>query len=86
MSANGGFHFTAESVSEAPPGKVAEGISDALLDANPNRDSKARVAIGTLCKDDLVVIDGSASSKSPLSESEIEQVARQTIRAIATRT
>ena len=82
MLANGGFHFTSESVSEGHPDKVADGISDALLDAYITRDPKARVAIETLCKDDLVVIAGEVSTQSPLSTLELEQVVRQTIQAI----
>ncbi|MEN9633265.1 MAG: hypothetical protein RL077_1669 [Verrucomicrobiota bacterium] len=82
MSAAGIFLFTSESVSEGHPDKVADGISDALLDAYLTRDSKARVAIETLCKDELVVIAGEVASEVQLSPTEIEQVVRGTIRAI----
>ena len=43
------FVFTSESVSEGHPDKVADGISDALLDAYLTLDPKSRVAIETLC-------------------------------------
>ena len=82
MSANGNFLFTSESVSEGHPDKVADGISDSLLDAYLTRDPKARVAIETLCKDGLVVVAGEVSTVEQLSTSEIETVVRQTIRAI----
>jgi S-adenosylmethionine synthetase len=44
MSTNGTFLFTSESVSEGHPDKVADGISDALLDAYLARDPKVRAA------------------------------------------
>lgn len=82
MSAHGHFLFTSESVSEGHPDKVADGISDALLDAYLTRDPKARVAIETLCKDGLVVVAGEVATAAPLSAAAIEGVVRQTIRAI----
>ena len=76
------FIFTSESVSEGHPDKVADRISDALLDALLARDPKARVAIETLCKDQLVVVAGEVATHAPLSTTEIEQVVRDTIRRI----
>jgi S-adenosylmethionine synthetase len=76
------FIFTSESVSEGHPDKVADGISDALLDAILVRDPKAHVAIETLCKDDLVVVAGEVASHTPPSDAEVEQVVRDTIRRI----
>ena len=81
MSA-GNFLFTSESVSEGHPDKVADGISDALLDAHIARDPRARVAIETLCKDSLVVIAGEVTTNAPLSATETERIIRATIRAI----
>ena len=82
MSATGNFLFTSESVSEGHPDKVADGISDALLDAYLARDPKARVAIETLCKDGLVVVAGEVATEAALGKADIDQVIRQTIRAI----
>ncbi len=76
------FLFTSESVSEGHPDKVADAISDRLLDAYLARDAKARVAIETLCKDALVVVAGEVTTTAPLSGAEIEAVVRETIRAI----
>jgi S-adenosylmethionine synthetase len=82
MSALPDFLFTSESVSEGHPDKVADGISDALLDAYLARDHKARVAVETLCKDGLIVVAGEVASDAPLSAGEIEQVVRETVRSI----
>ncbi len=76
------FLFTSESVSEGHPDKVADAISDSLLDAYLARDPRARVAIETLCKDSLVVVAGEVATTAPLSTPEIEAVIRRTIRAV----
>jgi S-adenosylmethionine synthetase len=82
MSSAGNFLFTSESVSEGHPDKIADGISDALLDAYLTRDPRARVAIETLCKDSLVVVAGEVATDAPLTRAEIEHVVRETIRAV----
>jgi S-adenosylmethionine synthetase len=51
-------YFTSESVSEGHPDKVADQISDSILDELLAFDPKARVACETLCKTGLVVIAG----------------------------
>lgn len=51
-------YFTSESVSEGHPDKVADQISDGILDELLTFDSKARVACEALCKTGLVVIAG----------------------------
>ena len=48
--------FTSESVSEGHPDKVADQISDAILDACLAQDPQSRVACETLCTTDLIVI------------------------------
>lgn len=73
------FSFTSESVSEGHPDKVADAISDALLDAHLIRDPRAHVAIETLCKDDLVVVGGEVASNNRLTADEVEAVIRKTI-------
>ena len=50
--------FTSESVSEGHPDKLADQISDALLDACLEQDNKARVAIETLLTRGLAVVAG----------------------------
>ncbi|HMN06757.1 MAG TPA: methionine adenosyltransferase [Flavobacteriales bacterium] len=71
--------FTSESVSEGHPDKVADTISDALLDAYLKEDPQARVACETLCKKDQVVLAGEVSAKVQLDH---EAIARETIRRI----
>ena len=60
------FHFTSESVSEGHPDKVADQISDALLDAYLANDPDSRVAIETLVTTDRVVLAGEVSTKTPV--------------------
>src|SRR5919206_327162 len=50
--------FTSESVTEGHPDKIADQISDAILDAAIADDPKARVACETLCTTGLVVVAG----------------------------
>ena len=52
------FHFTSESVSEGHPDKVADRISDTIVDLFLAKDPEARVACETLTTTDLVVIAG----------------------------
>ena len=59
--------FTSESVSEGHPDKVADQISDAVLDAYLAQDPKARVACETLVKTGMVVIAGEVKSTSGFS-------------------
>jgi S-adenosylmethionine synthetase len=56
--------FTSESVSMGHPDKVADQISDAVLDAMLTGDPKSRVACETLCTTGLVVVSGEITSKS----------------------
>jgi S-adenosylmethionine synthetase len=73
------FLFTSESVTMGHPDKVADHISDAILDANLAQDPLSRVACETLVKNDMVVIAGEITSKAVVN---IAQVARDTIREI----
>jgi S-adenosylmethionine synthetase len=70
------FHFTSESVSEGHPDKVADQISDALLDAYLAGDPDSRVAIETLVTTDRVVLAGEVSTKTPVDH---EAIARKVI-------
>ena len=56
--------FTSESVSEGHPDKLADQISDAVLDAMLEQDSKSRVACETLVTTGLVVVAGEVTSKA----------------------
>jgi len=71
--------FTSESVSEGHPDKIADQISDGILDALIEKDPKARVACETLIKNGLVFIAGEISTNSWV---DMEQVARDTIQKI----
>ena len=73
------FIFTSESVTEGHPDKIADQVSDAILDAMIERDPRSRVACETLITTDLVVISAEITTKSQV---DIEQIARDTIREI----
>ena len=71
--------FTSESVSEGHPDKMADQISDAILDAMLQQDPDSRVACETLIKTGLVVIAGEVRSNA---EVDIDQLVRQVIAEI----
>ena len=73
------FIFTSESVSEGHPDKVADQISDAILDAHLEIDKYSRVACESLVKNGTVIIAGEISSSSKI---EYEPVIRKVIREI----
>ena len=73
------FIFTSESVTEGHPDKIADQISDAVLDAMIEQDPESRVACETLITTGLVVISAEITTKSQV---DIQQVARNTIREI----
>ncbi len=72
------FLFTSESVSEGHPDKLADQISDTILDGCLNQDPSSRVACETLISKELVVIAGEITSEaSPCYESVARDVLRQ---------
>ena len=71
--------FTSESVSEGHPDKMADQISDAVLDAMLAQDAESRVACETLLKDSLVVVAGEFRSRAKV---DIDELARRVIREI----
>ena len=71
--------FTSECVTCGHPDKVADAISDAILDACFRQDPDSRVACETMVTTDFVVICGEITTKA---EVDYEAVARETIRAI----
>ena len=64
MSARDKFLFTSESVTEGHPDKIADQISDAILDACLEQDPYSRVACETLTATGLVVIAGEITTKA----------------------
>ena len=74
------FLFTSESVSEGHPDKVADQISDAILDSILAQDKFARVAAETLVNTGLVVLAGEITTTAK--ELDYQRVARETIRQI----
>lgn len=77
--AHNDFLFTSESVSEGHPDKVADQISDAVLDAIFEQDPNARVAAETLCNTGLVVMAGEITTTANVNYID---VARETIKRI----
>ena len=73
------YLFTSESVSEGHPDKVADQISDAILDAIFVQDPLSRVAAETLCNTGLVVLAGEITTTANV---DYIQVARDTIKRI----
>ena len=71
--------FTSESVSEGHPDKIADQISDGILDAMLEQDPNARVAVETTVTTGLVVVVGEVSTSAYV---DIQKVARQTIKDI----
>jgi len=64
MSKSTKMLFTSESVSMGHPDKVADQISDGILDALLEQDPQSRVACETLCTTDLVVLAGEITAPS----------------------
>jgi len=73
------YLFTSESVSEGHPDKIADQISDAVLDALIQQDRACRVACETLVKTGMVVVAGEITTNGWV---DVDQVARETIREV----
>ena len=73
------YLFTSESVSEGHPDKVADQISDAVLDAFLSQDPEAKVACESFCTTGMVVVMGEVRSNIRV---DVETIARNTIRNI----
>ena len=88
MRAN--YLFTSESVSEGHPDKVADQISDAIVDLFLSKDPEARIACETLTTTQLVVLAGEIRCKgvyedgawAPGAQEEIEATVRRTVKEI----
>ena len=68
--------FTSESVSEGHPDKMADQISDAVLDAIITQDPHARVAVETMVKTGMAIIAGEVTTSTYV---ELEDIVRQVI-------
>lgn len=73
------YLFTSESVSEGHPDKIADQISDALLDEIIKQDTKARVACETYVKTGMVLIGGEITTTAWV---DVEEITRNTINNI----
>lgn len=74
-----GYLFTSESVSEGHPDKVADQISDALLDEFLRRDPESKVACETLVTTGLVFLGGEVKTTAYI---DVQKIARQVIKEI----
>ena len=70
------YLFTSESVAEGHPDKVADQISDAVLDDILRQDKRARVAVETLVKTGMVVVAGEVTTTAWV---DLEAVVRRTV-------
>ena len=73
------YIFSSESVGEGHPDKVADTISDAVLDACLAQDKFSRVACETYVKSNVCIVGGEITTTAKL---DVEQIARKTIREI----
>src|SRR5689334_17352504 len=73
------YIFSSESVGEGHPDKVADTISDAVLDACLAQDKFSRVACETYVKSNVCIVGGEITTRAKL---DVEQIARESIREI----
>ena len=76
------YLFTSESVSEGHPDKVADRISDAILDTYLAADPGARVAAETLVTTNRIILAGEVRGPEQITHETLEAVARDAVRAI----
>jgi S-adenosylmethionine synthetase len=79
LNKKGISYFTSESVTEGHPDKMADQISDAVLDAIISEDKNARVAVETLLKTGIVVVAGEITTDTYV---EIPDLVREVIKNI----
>ncbi len=75
----GSYLFSSESVTEGHPDKMADRISDAVLDAMISQDPRSRVACETLVTTGLALVAGEITSKAIV---DIPHLVRETVRSI----
>ncbi len=73
------YLFTSESVSMGHPDKVADQISDAVLDFCLSHDPKSRVACETLVTTDHCTVAGEITTKAPLTRKAVDALVRQVV-------
>jgi S-adenosylmethionine synthetase len=79
MTNKGNYVFTSESVTEGHPDKMADQISDAILDSLIAEDPNCRVAVETLLKTGIVLVAGEITTNTYV---EIPEIVRETIKNI----
>ena len=79
MRTEGRYLFTSESVTEGHPDKIADQISDGVLDAVLEKDPRGRVACETLVTTGLVMVSGEITTENA---PDIPRVARQVIKDV----
>src|SRR6184192_1900601 len=79
QSPDNGYLFTSESVTEGHPDKIADQISDGVLDEVLRDDPTGRVACETLVNTGLVVVSGEITTETYV---DIQDIARNTIKRI----
>ncbi len=72
--------FTSESVSEGHPDKMADAISDTILDFIIKDDPNARVAVETMVKTGMAIVAGEVTTTTPMDN--LEEAVRETIKGI----
>jgi len=73
------FLFSSESVNEGHPDKLADQVSDAVLDACLKVDPKSKVACETACKDNMVMVFGEITTGAKL---DYQKIVRTTVQGI----
>jgi S-adenosylmethionine synthetase len=73
------FLFTSESVTEGHPDKIADQISDAVLDEVMRQDPRGRVACETLVTTGLIVVAGEITTSAQVN---YDEIARETVRLV----
>ncbi|MGH7103706.1 MAG: S-adenosylmethionine synthetase N-terminal domain-containing protein, partial [Acetobacteraceae bacterium] len=82
MRDKGEYLFTSESVSEGHPDKVADRISDTVLDAFLAADPNSRVACETLVTTNRIVLAGETRGPASVTHDHLEHLARQAVQDI----
>jgi len=73
------FLFSSESVNEGHPDKLADQVSDAVLDACLTEDPKSKVACETACKDNMVMVFGEITTAAKL---DYDTIVRKAVKGI----
>lgn len=76
------YLFTSESVSEGHPDKVADRISDSILDKYLSEDPHSRVAVETMVTTNRIIIAGEVRGSDKVTDDDLEQVTRNAVKDI----